>query len=571
MNTACTNCSTPFEVTDHDLQFLTDISPTFAGKRYDVPPPTHCPECRQQRRVAQGNQLFLYKRKCDLTGKEMISNYHEDDPYTVYDQEVWYSDQWDPCDYGRDFDFDRPFFEQFQELVYTVPQPSLQTGFQYDENAAYTNYAGKNKDCYLIFDSDENWDCYYSYSINGSRSCMENYRLRKGELCYECIDCIGCYGSAFLQDCDNCRDSYFLRNCIGCSNCLMCSNLRNKEYYVQNKQVSKEEFEKARASLRSFATLEAAKQRFATLQVEYPQKYMHGTQNENCTGDYLTQCKDCRHCFDGSNLWDCTYAFQAFNPLKTCMDIQECGDAERMYECSFMGYDDHTCLFSMYVLSDCSDMYYSMRCPHSKHCFGCCGMQHKEYCVFNKEYTKDEYDRLVGKIIEHMQNTPYPLSDPIPDPDPPTEWGEFYPITFSMFCYNESLAQEQFPITEKEAIAKGFKWRSKDEKEYQPASIQLPDSIDEVTDDITTEILACEDCSRNYKVIQQELNLYRQMGLPLPRKCFLCRNETRRKKRNNRTLYERTCDACSKDVLTTYEAERPENILCETCYLESLD
>jgi len=36
--------------------------------------------------------------------------------------------------------------------------------------------------------------------------------------------------------------------------------------------------------------------------------------------------------------------------------------------------------------------------------------------------------------------------------------------------------------------------------------------------------------------------------------------------RNPRKLYERVCDKCGKDMITTYSPERPEVVYCESCY-----
>ena len=552
----CAQCDSGFEITESDLAFLHEISPIFAGKTYELPPPTYCPECRQQRRVAQANQLHLYKRKCDFTGKPIISNYHASDPYTVYGQDVWYSDKWDALTYGRDFDFSRPFFEQFKELCLAVPRPNLQTGFQYDENSDYTNYAGKNKNCYMIFDSDEDWDCYYSYSINGSKNCMDCYRVRKCELCYECVDCLQCYDSRFLQDCSNCSGSFFLKSCIGCRNCILCSNMVNKEYCIENKQVTKAQYEAVASQLRSTGAIEKTRAHFETFKAKFPQKFMHGIQNENATGDYLTHCKNAHHCFDSSNLWDCRYVFQAFNPLKTAQDIQECGDAERLYECSCLGYNAYDLRFCMFTLADSAQLSYCMNCPHSKNCFACIGLQHKQYCIFNKQYTKDEYEALAGKVIDAMRKT--------------GEWGEFYPVGFAMFPYNETIAQEQFPLTKKEATQRGYAWRDPDAREYRPQTVALPETIDTVTEKIEDEVLACRACKRNYKVIAQELALYRQLKTPVPPLCFYCRHTNRRMMRNPRTLYDRKCTKCQKEIRTTYAPDRPEIIYCESCYTQSL-
>ena len=38
------------------------------------------------------------------------------------------------------------------------------------------------------------------------------------------------------------------------------------------------------------------------------------------------------------------------------------------------------------------------------HCFGCVGFKHKQYCILNKQYTKEEYEKLVQKIIKQMND-----------------------------------------------------------------------------------------------------------------------------------------------------------------------
>ena len=555
MNKTCTACSAEFEILDKDLEMLEELSPKFGGVKYSFPPPTQCPDCRLQRRMAQVNQLNLYETKCAKSGDRIISNVHPDSPITVFKQEVWYSDDWDPLDYGREFDFSRPFFEQWHELMLAVPRPSLLTGYEFDENCEYTNHAGKNKNCYLIFDSDENWDSYYSYSINQCKNCSDCFRTRKSELCYECVDCVKCYSSAYLQDSDNCSDSMFLKNCTACRNCLMCSNLKNKEYHVENKPVSKEEFEKFRAILGSHQALQQAKQRFDTLKIEFPQKFMHGLQNEDVLGDYIVNSKGAYKCFDSEDMWDCRYCYQVFMPLKNSMDIHECGDGERLYECGVMGYQAFDCAFSHHILGSINNIYYSSFCPHSKNCFGCSGARRKEYCILNKQYTKEGYEEMVARIIEYMKTT--------------GEWGEFFPIEVSAFGYNESLVQDYYPLTKDEVKANGWNWFDGLEKidQAEGMPVAVPDSIGEVGDDITDQKLTCETSGKQYKIIPQEIEFYKQLNLPLPRKCFFERHKERQALRNKRVLHDRTCDKCGVDITTTYEPERPEKVYCEKCYL----
>ena len=73
MTKTCSKCSQRFDVEENDLKFYDEISPVFGGKKYAVPPPNLCPDCRQQRRLAWRNERTLYTRKCDATGKDMVS------------------------------------------------------------------------------------------------------------------------------------------------------------------------------------------------------------------------------------------------------------------------------------------------------------------------------------------------------------------------------------------------------------------------------------------------------------------------------------------------------------------
>ena len=103
----CQNCKKEFSIEPEDFLFYQKIK---------VPPPTFCPDCRLQRRMAHYNTFMLYKRPCDLCKKEVVSRYSADKRYKVYCPNCWWGDGWDSLAYGRDYDFSRSFFEQFSEL-----------------------------------------------------------------------------------------------------------------------------------------------------------------------------------------------------------------------------------------------------------------------------------------------------------------------------------------------------------------------------------------------------------------------------------------------------------------------
>lgn len=124
-NRNCKKCSSVFPITDKDMDFYTKISPTFNGKIYQIPPPTLCPDCRQQRRLAFRNERKLYKRKCDATGKDIISCFSPEKQAPVYDLEYWWSDHWDQMSYGKEASFSLSFIHQFRGIYEHIPKRAL--------------------------------------------------------------------------------------------------------------------------------------------------------------------------------------------------------------------------------------------------------------------------------------------------------------------------------------------------------------------------------------------------------------------------------------------------------------
>ena len=143
------------------------------------------------------------------------------------------------------------------------------------------------------------------------------------------------------------------------------------------------------------------------------------------------------------------------------------------------------------------------------------------------------------------------------------------PPALAPFGYNETIGQDNLPLTKEEAVRFGFRWEddiqiTKGKETIKPE--QIPDHIKDVTDDILRETLACISCSRNYKIIKPELDFYRKMFIPIPRKCFYCRHAARLRRRGPFKLFARTCSKCGKNIQTTCAPERPEIVYCEACY-----
>ena len=140
--------------------------------------------------------------------------------------------------------------------------------------------------------------------------------------------------------------------------------------------------------------------------------------------------------------------------------------AELLYEAFDSGVNGQRQFF-VGIVYGCNDVRYCYNCTGSSNLFGCIGLRNKNYCIFNKQYTKEEFEKLRARIVEQMTKA--------------GEYGEFFPAVISPFGYNETIAQDYFPMNEAEAKSKGYKWRNKEKSEHQP-TIQATDLPDHIKD-----------------------------------------------------------------------------------------
>lgn len=528
----CAVSGKKFELDDIDLEYY---------KKQGIPPPTLCPQERLRERLAWRNDRTFYKRPCDLCKKSFISIYDADAPYKVFCRECWWSDKYDVMEFGRDFDFNKTFSEQFADLMKQVPR--LGMDLVNCENSDYCNYCGDDKNCYYDIAGEANEDCYFNLFTKYSKNCVDNTFVYHGVLCYESIHCHNCYHCFFSIYCNDCSDLYFCYDMKGCKNCLFSYNLRNKEYCIMNKQHSREEyFQKlAELGLSSYEKLQKAFDTWLKFRKEnaiYKASYLINA--ENCSGDNVTNSKNTQFSYNVTNCEDCRYLYDVLD-AKDCWDLNyslykpelstELISTLNMTHSAF-------CLASHY----CHECFYCDMCNNSKFLFGCIALNHKKHCILNKQYTKEKYEELKNKIIEHMTKT--------------GEWGEFFDTKLSPHGYNEVVAQEYLPFTKEQAQQKKYNWKEENAKDYKPSSEK--------------DVLACIKCRKNYRIIAQELKFYKEQNLPTPQMCPQCRHERRNLLRNPRQLFERQCSKCQAHIESTFKLKTTEKVYCEKCYLETV-
>lgn len=578
----CQNCENQFVIEPDDFGFYEKIK---------VPPPTWCPECRTIRRFSFRNEHNLYRNKDERTGEQVFSWIPPGAPVKLYDLEYWNSDNWEATEYGRDYDFSRPFFEQFKELMQIVPWPSRSVIRLV--NSDYSSNAADLKNCYLCFNTGYSENSAYvvgGWKVNNS---FDLYEARNTELSYENYMVDDSYRVFFSNNIEESTDIWFSKDLIGCQNCFGCVNLRGKTYHIFNEPYSKEAYQNfmAKLDLGSYKTKEEFIEKAREMFLKYPVRFTLAIRTVNSTGEHIEMSKNLKFCYCVHESENLAYSQFVEPPASDSYDYTSWGEgASLMYESLECGQECFGLKFSANCWPGCRDLEYSIFCRSSENLFGCVGLKKKQYCILNKQYTKEEYENLVARIKKQMDEMPYSDSK-----GRIYKYGEFYPPEFSPFGYNETIAQDFFTLSEAEAKSKGFLWRDTNGKEYQTTieAANLPDNIKDVDESILKEIIKCGSCGRAYRIIQMELDFYKRIGIPLPRLCHTCRFNERFKWVNPPQWRHAKCQCagaasdpqpetgnvyknavphfhgtghCPEEFETSYRPHRQEILYCEQCY-----
>ena len=541
------------------------------------------------RRFIFQNLRKLFRRKDDASGKEIFSGIPPQALLKTYERDYWWSDKWDPMDHGKNYDFSRPFFEQIRELMNVVPFPSRD--FFNLVNSDYCNSCADLKNCYLCFDSDDIENSAYIMGGEVAKECFDLFSVRHGELCYDGYMIDKAFRVFFSVNCEECTDVWFSRNLYGCSNCFGCVNLRGKSYYIYNKPVSKDEYQSFISKFQSGSSLKISEERLRAIDFwrTFPMRFTLAIRAINSTGEHIESSRNLKLCYSVHECENLSYCQFGWPPLTDSYDCTSVGAGTSLaYESANAGLEGSSNVkFSWNGWPAVSDFEYCIQCHSSSNLFGCVGLQKKSYCIFNKQYSKEDYFLLREKIIWHMNEMPY-----VDKGGRVYKYGEFFPPEFSPFAYNETMAQDLFPLAKEEAEKRGYLWREPEKRGYKitKKAKELPDDIKDVDDSILKETVGCTSCGLAYRIIPMELAFYRKISLPIPRLCPECRFRERFKFVNppkwwhakcqcagefdDRKIYKNVAahtahsasDHCPNEFQTSYSSDRLEIVYCEVCY-----
>ncbi len=529
-------------------------------KKISVPLPTLSPKERLRRRMSFSPGYNLSKVKSFSTGKQIIAAYPPDTPLKIQEHGAWFFDDAEPMKYGLEGNPFRPFFEQFRELQLVVPRPNLNSDSS-NVNSDYTNNSVRLKNCYLAFDSLDSENIYYGGAID-SKDCIDCL-VFNSETGYMLTNCYRTWRCFFCDDVYDTLDSYFLYDCRNCQNCFMCSNLRHKKYYFFNQPLSKEEYEKKIKEI-NLGNYEVFQKYFTEFQKLKNNAIHRENRNEkaiNSIGDWIADCRNCYHVSFAMNSDNVAYSLW-FLGYRDSYDISQGTGGELCYELLSISTENNYAVKFSNIINHSRNMEYCELCYNCHDCFGCVSLKNKSFCIFNKQYSEEEYWKMVDKIKTEMLRR--------------GEYGEFFPPEVSPLPYNFSINAAYPEYSDFETAKKyGYYFREAKENLQDTADLEtvsandLPLDIKEVGDEFLGKVIYDEENDKKFRLTRYELNFYRKYNIPLPRINPFARmyRQLRDNYKMQLALYERNCDKCQKAIHTSYDPEGPEkNIYCEECY-----
>jgi len=587
-----------FPIFEKDIEMLEKLSPVINWKKQKIPLPTLSPRARQIRRLLFRNEWNFYKSRSSKTGEPIISLYAPENKAKVFEQKEWWMDDWDPMDFSFDFDKNKSLKEQFEKLRLDIPRLNLVTVD--NENSDYTTGTWYCKNCYLINSSENSEDCYYWKLMQNCKNCVDCSYVYDSQNLYECLNVKWSYKCSYLHNSSSCDNCHFCDDLIWCRNCMFSSNLRNASYVFKNKQLTKEEYEeKIKEYKNSRKNIKKAIKIFEEEVIKNKiTKYASIVNSVNSFWDVLIDNKNCFECYDVNNSEDCRY----LNVWVETKDLMDCNNMylkpERSYEVLGTIWTNNV-HFSTYIFTS-SNVLYSQDCFDCKNIFWCVWLRNKEYCIFNKQYTKEEYEKKVEEIIEKMIET--------------WEWGEYFHTTNAAFPYNDSLAFEYFPIEKvveikdnqvinQKIINKNWNWivyvlepekeiskakldlgweekvdilwKTKEKEIWIPENINfieasdLKEIIQEETEEIFKKAIKCPISGRPFRITPAEFNFYQKNNIPIPENHPNVRYYNRLNYRPKRQLHLQQCCKCNTETLSVYDKNR--NVYCEECYKKEVE
>ena len=520
-----------------------------------VPPPTTSPWYRTLVRAA----FFPYRLRssfCAKTQQSFVGTYRSDSPFTVYRPEVWWSDAWDPKEYGRTAQPDAPFLPQWYALFRAVPRPGSSRDPE-SVNSEYTVGGMQFKDCYYVIGGIKAEDVAYTIAAEWSRSCLDGVWYEHAERCYDSVRLCDCYQTVGSINVTHGRDVAFCYDGSSIEHCFGGFNLRHRTHVFLDEQLDAATYTQRRAALRlgHRPTYERFQEWFRE---GYRDRAMHAMVRrekcERCVGSSIESCSDAYFAFCASECTNVRYV-EGSSQVRDSAEISGSAAVERSYELAGAAHTNRAICVS--VIRSGRDIEYCVDCHHCEHCFGCVGLRGAKFCILNQQYTEDEYWDTVDRLKTAMLAR--------------GEYGEFFPAAYAPVPFEDSRASYGYAFTRAERTHLQF-WTVGDEAPSDGGPSIPPDDIRSASPEILAQSFRCTESGRSFRITPQELSFLQREDLPLPTRHPEVRMEQRyRLLPTTMRLYERACTQCGTKDLSDIPPDDPrKHVLCLTCYRKAI-
>ena len=412
---------------------------------------------------------------------------------------------------GIAIDSQTPFLQQLQTFFATSPKMALMD-YGRNENAAFADTVYGAKNVYMsISVGDNSQDVLYSNMIFGNCTKVINSMLVTSfsENVYYSQVVNGGYNIFYSKYIYNSKDIRFSDNLIGCTHCMFCSELENQSYCIHNVSYPQEEYLQKKHEL-----LQDKSAYFWYLQAlsnkALPRLAVESSWNAISFSERVQNAYFVSRVKEGRNIF-CGDGTPISERLYDVVDIAKVDDA---YGRMGVGQDSSH-MYCGSNASTCHNVFYSYFMDTCSYCLGCIGLKNKSYHIFNKEYSKEEWQRLVDEIFTRMEQE--------------GTLGTFFPWWMCPFYFNDTasyLIDKSF--TKEEVTQLGYLWRETNNNVDIPPNAEVIDVKDlgnyqgydneghrKIDPQIVKKVIR-DSKGEYYRIIPMELEFLQKYALPLP-------------------------------------------------------
>lgn len=526
-------------------------------RAWNVPPSAYAPLIRMKELAGWGAGIDLWWKLRVHSDKVMVTGIHPNALSPVIGDKEWFEKDWG-AEHPQDWDPSRSVLEQTKELFASVPYPALST------HGSVNSIGCGMVDCvnaFMAFGSKSVKDSWYTFRTQYCDRVMDAPFLLRCEDVFASAKSVSCHSCRQVFECKDCLTCAFLFDCQSCENCFCSSNLRHKRYVFMNEQLTKDEYEARMSQIDLSSTKQTAEwqAKFRALvgeQTIWPENFSVNAQN--CVGEGMLDCLDCSG-FLMANAKDVVQGWNIFDSehLDTVVISYNSNDC---YYTS-VALNAHNVKFS-FVADYSQDCEYIVNCYSCENCFGCVGLNRKKFCIFNKQYSEEDYWQELDQIKCAMLER--------------GEYGQFFPAAFSPLGVKYGYAYPVAPFTDAELKAiggldldpiAGMFFAPYDIHAPTANVDDVPDCIADVSDEWVGKPFFDTQANRRFSVNKAELDYRKERGYPFPRRHYTARLKELLASVNGPIQQQVACAKCARQIMTSVSTIYPKRtIYCKSCY-----